>query len=111
MNQYKKKFTPPFEIWPRSQNQTSDSQFSLQSHPRPHDYTYRSVRAHIPVPARNVRAYILVPATAIRAHIPACAIGVLPTRTCLPVVAYRVRARHPVRAIAPACATTWQSRW
>jgi hypothetical protein len=48
----------------------------LQSRPRPHDYTHRSVRAHIPIPTRNVCAHIPVPATAVRAHIPVCTIGV-----------------------------------
>jgi hypothetical protein len=48
----------------------------LQSRPRPHNYTRRSVRAHIPVPARNVRAHIPVSAASVRAHRTVCAIGV-----------------------------------
>jgi hypothetical protein len=48
----------------------------LQSRPRPHNYTRRSVRAHIPVPARNVRAHIPVPAASVRTYITVCAIGV-----------------------------------
>jgi hypothetical protein len=52
-------------MWACNQNWNSDSQSSLQSCPRPPDYTYRSIRVHIPVPTRNVRT-----------HIPVCAIGV-----------------------------------
>jgi hypothetical protein len=45
--------------------------------------------------------------------------SVLPALAGLPVVAHRVRARHPVRAIAsapsftsaPACVMMWRSRW
>jgi hypothetical protein len=70
-------------MWARSQNRTSDSQSSLQSRPRPHDYIRHSIRAHIPVPAQNVRTHIPVPATAVLAYIPVCAIGVR-ARPCPP---------------------------
>jgi hypothetical protein len=63
-------------MWARSQNRTSNSQCSLQSRLRPPDYTHRSVRAHILVPARNVRVHIPVPATSVRAQILICTIGV-----------------------------------
>jgi hypothetical protein len=62
-------------MWAHNQNRTSDSQSSLQSRPRPLDYTHRSVRSHIPVPARNVRTHIPVPATAVHDQISVCAIG------------------------------------
>jgi hypothetical protein len=40
----------------------------LQSRPCPHNYTRRSVRAHIPVPAASVRAHRIVCAISVRAR-------------------------------------------
>jgi hypothetical protein len=76
----------------------------LQSCPRPHNYTRRSVRVHItilPETSAPTYPYLPLPSAPTEPFVQSASTPVRPSRPRPPpVVAYRVSARHPIRAIA-----------